>query len=668
MRSSLMKQVWLLLAVFLLSNSTGAQSAFEGDRSTLQLVNDTKSVDVYNSLYMVKDRKREMTIEDIAAKENENLFIPSGEVSQKKGFFNTGKWLRFDLTNDSEVEEWLLELAFPLINEIRIYSKDEAGLEELYVGGANYPFHEREIKHRHFIYKIHIPSESVKTFFIGVHSSGDLHPPIRIWKKDAFLEKTQEEFVMLGLFYGMILIMIIYNLFLYFSLRMKSYLYYVCVITCTLIAQVSINGMIYPYIWPNTPIWNAMSTPMWVSFACIFILLFTRSFLGTDTHVPKFKRISYLLMAINGLVIVALPFSLILALNIMLIGTISTFFTVLLVAFISLKRGARQARFFLAGWIVFLVGVSITILERAALIPFSLVTDYAGQTTVVMEVALLSLALADKINIMRSEKQEAEQKALESEVLEKANKGLEVLNANLLAMAESRRNLLSNIAHELGTPVTMIHSYMQALREGLVDPADTHFSSLVSGKINVLNRLIDDLTDLSILEAGQTSLNFTHLNVGNWLEEMVEKFQFDVLQYERVFESDYEADAIFNYDCHIDRDRMLQVFSNLILNAVKFTSPTDGIIVLKASMNEGDRTLTIQIKDNGIGIKKENIPSIFERFYTESNASADGSGRGLGLAIVKEIMLAHNGDIYVESELSKGTAFSIILPVEARTT
>ncbi|WOV87674.1 sensor histidine kinase [Sporosarcina oncorhynchi] len=660
------KALTLTACIFLLGVFGYASSAHGSDYSPLLLQKDTQSIDVYSSLYLIKDLEKTMTIDGVAADENVSAFIPAEELEQKMGFFHTAKWLRFEVENDSDETEWLLELAFPLIYEIRVYTKKELGLEELYVGGANYPFHTREIKHRHFIYKLDVPRGERKTYFIGVHSTGDLHPPIKLWNEAAFIEKTQQEFVILGVFYGMIIIMIFYNLFLFFSLRMKSYLYYVFVITCTLIGQMSINGMLFPYLWPNSPTWNAMSTPFWVSLACVFILLFTRSFLETNRHIPGFKKFSCFLTLLNVLVIFALPFSLILALNMMLFSTICTFTSVLTVAFISLKRGIRQARFFVAGWIVFLVGVLLTIFERAGLLPFMVVTDYAGQTALVLEVALLSLALADKINILRDEKDKAEQKALESEALESANRELEKLNENLLVMGESRRNLLANIAHELATPVTLFDSYIQALQEGIVSLDNAHFTNLVADKINVLNRLINDLSDLSNLEAGQASMAFVDIDAGIWLGQMIERFRFEIEQLDRGFTSDCETGSLNNYQCKIDRDRMHQVFSNLIRNAVKFTSKEKGMISVTAHLDEKHRLLVIQMKDNGIGIKEEDLSSIFERLYTDSTGSANGNGRGLGLAIVREIIHAHQGRITVESEFGKGTIFSIALPVMPR--
>src|SRR5699024_3169276 len=120
--------------------------------------------------------------------------------------------------NQSEQKEWLLEFAFPLIHDIQIYAIEDSEMVALYKGGADFPFEQREFKHRHFVFNLEIEPYESKTFYAVAVGSGDLHPPIYIWDKDAFNEKTQLEYTLLGTFYGIILVMIFYNLFLYLSL------------------------------------------------------------------------------------------------------------------------------------------------------------------------------------------------------------------------------------------------------------------------------------------------------------------------------------------------------------------------------------------------------------------------------------------------------------------
>src|SRR5690625_6444347 len=156
--------------------------------------------------------------------------------------------------------------------------------------------------------------------------------------------------------------MILYNLFLYFSLRIKSYLYYVIAMSFTLLCIVSINGIGFQYLWPNSPTWNLVSTPVWVSLACIFILIFSRNFLDTDHFIPSSKRFIYILIPLNGFVIISLLLSRYLALYLMVIAAFSSFLFFFAVVIVCLKRVARLARFYIVGWLIFFTGVAVHIL------------------------------------------------------------------------------------------------------------------------------------------------------------------------------------------------------------------------------------------------------------------------------------------------------------------
>ncbi|HIW34068.1 MAG TPA: response regulator [Candidatus Paenibacillus intestinavium] len=1074
------KYIFILLIIVLFTTNALPVEAQEYQGDTLILRESTEKVDLYSYLYMLEDNEKRLTIDDVASVSYADKFTYSEQMPQKGGFFEAALWTRFEVHNQTDQEQWLFEIAFPLVYFINIYSADESGIIELHRAGTIYPFEQREINHRNFIFNLKIEANETKTFYILLHGAGGLHPPFYLWNTQAMIQKSQTEFTLLGIFYGMVLVMILYNLFLYFSLRLRSYLYYVLAITCTVIGQLSLNGLGFQYLWPYSPWWNTISTPFWVSLACIGILMFARSFLDTDRYFPKFKSASYILTILNALVIVMLFISNLVALNIMLLSTVSTFITVLTVAFICLRRGARQARFFIVGWPFFFIGISVTILERAAIIPFSNFTEYAGQITLVVEVVLLSLALADKINIMRSEKELAEHEATEShalvieslkqadelkdeflaitshelrtplygmigiaesirdgatgdvpaemsnqlamiitsgnrlsylindildfsklkhhaldvhkkpihlpglvdiilticqplvkhkaiklinltddtfpavnadqdrlqqilynlvgnaikytdhgevvisaelkdeqmkisvsdtgkgiskeqqdiifepfqqgdvslsrdvggtgiglnitkqlvelhggiievhskvgfgsifsftlpiqpgneyaeeiaitiepllieevkllttsyqpqgnklakilvaddepinlqvlmnqltlegyqvltasngeevlsiiegheielvildimmpkmsgyevcqllrknyslmelpilmltaknqvrdritafevgandyllkpcdkqellsrvktlvrlrslnqklitlnleleekvqertQALEVANIDLTQMNEDLIAMADSRRHLLANIAHELGTPITLIHSYVQALQAGLVGSDDAYFSNLVHDKMNILSRLISDLSDLSKLEAGQSNLNLQNINLDTWLGQIYRKFELEVTQYGRFIELTNIINDSKHFSCFIDIGRMDQVFSNLISNAVKNTPEGTGKVSIQVEVNKIDKEIIIQVKDNGYGIREDKLPFIFDRFYkaSASTAAVEQTGTGLGLAIVKEIVHAHEGRVWVGSDCNEGCIFYVALPV-----
>src|SRR5690625_839054 len=147
---------------------------------------------------------------------------------------------------------------------------------------------------------------------------------------------------------------------------------------------------------------------------------------------------------------------------------------------------------------------------------------------------------------------------LEDKVLERTRE-LEVAYDHLQEVTNSRQQLLANIAHELGTPVTLIHNYVQSLQKGLVAIDDVRYNKLVTDKINVLNRLIEDLFDLSTLEAGEADLHLLEYSVVEWLKQIYDKCEFAVLQRNRKIAPMEIPTDLINYSCSIDIERMDQV-------------------------------------------------------------------------------------------------------------
>lgn len=251
---------------------------------------------------------------------------------------------------------------------------------------------------------------------------------------------------------------------------------------------------------------------------------------------------------------------------------------------------------------------------------------------------------------------------LEEKVLERTH-DLEVANEDLKDMAASRSQLLADIAHELGTPVTLIHHYMQSIQKGLISIDDLHYNHLVEDKIKLMNRLIDDLFDLSILESDQISFNIKEISVDQLMKRIINNCEFAVLQTGRQFEVENDLQHVRHLKCFVDEERMDQLFSNLISNAIKHTQSQTGKISMKIKLSLADQ-LIIEVSDNGVGIRKEDLDFIFDRFYKRSVSSNKQLGTGLGLAIAKEIIHNHKGDVVAKSIENEGTTFYITLPSE----
>ena len=249
--------IFSLSIILVFSNHT---KAIEDNKVILK--SSSTKIDLHQTLYMLVDKKNILTLNDITSPPYENEFHPLNLIQQKGGFFPTAKWLRFEVENEASFDdEWLFEIDFRLIPEITLYEKTSSGIDKIIHTGTNYPFPTREIDHRNFVFNLPIEPGETKTFYVHLHTDGDVHPPLRIWNSTDFLKKTQLEFILLGIFYGITSVMILYNLFLYFAVRMKSYLFYVLTISSTVIVYLQNNGLGYQFFWPNSPYWNAMNPP-----------------------------------------------------------------------------------------------------------------------------------------------------------------------------------------------------------------------------------------------------------------------------------------------------------------------------------------------------------------------------------------------------------------------
>src|SRR5690625_1100897 len=646
-----MGKLFIIFAVFISICFITTNNVSANNSAPILLDDSSKKEDMYPAIEIIKDRKRALTIDDVVFGSYADDFIPAHDIHQKKGFFETANWLRFEIENQTNQRDWLLEFAFPLINKIEIYTVEDGELQLLHKAGSDLPFKQRSIEHRHFIFNLEVEHGTTKAFYALAVGSGDLHPSINIWDQEAFIEKTQKDFVLLGIFYGVILVMILYNLFLYFSLRLKSYLYYVIAITFTLLGKLSINGLAFQYLWPNSPAWNLISASVWVPLACIFILIFSRNFLDIDRYFPNLKYIFHLLIACNVSVFVALPFSRYIALYLMIIAALCTFSTILTVAIVSLIRGARQVRFYIVGWFIFLTGVSITMMERAVILPFTVVTEYAGQAALTIEVVLLSLALADKIKIMRKEKELAEKKSQESQ---------ELALQNLQKADELKDEFLAITSHELRTPLYGMIGIAESLRDGITGEISKNMQNqlsmiITSGKR--LTNLVNEILDFSKLKYESIELQMKPVQISSVID-IVLAITKPILKNKPIHLINKVDDTL--PPVLADENRLQQILYNLLDNAIKYTEK--GTIIISA-FADGE-AVTINVTDTGKGISKDQLNVIFEPFQQgDASVSREVGGVGIGLNITKNLVDLHDGSLKVWSKIGEGSTFSITLPI-----
>lgn len=254
---------------------------------------------------------------------------------------------------------------------------------------------------------------------------------------------------------------------------------------------------------------------------------------------------------------------------------------------------------------------------------------------------------------------------------QRANEELQKLNEEILQQKEELEDLsqvksrfFTNISHELRTPLTIIGGMVDQIRKHPQKWLDKGLAMIDRNNATLL-RLVNQILDLRKLESGTIQLDLTHGDIIAYLRYIVESFQsFAESKRIRLHFLDYSKSVEMDYDA----EKILQILSNLLSNAIKFT-PEGGEVYMSVNQEEGkdeeeQDKLLIMVKDTGSGIPSDKLSHVFDRFYqVDDSATREGEGTGIGLALTKELVHLMKGDIQVESQIGKGTTFSLSLPV-----
>lgn len=251
-----------------------------------------------------------------------------------------------------------------------------------------------------------------------------------------------------------------------------------------------------------------------------------------------------------------------------------------------------------------------------------------------------------------------EQKIEESEKnLMNKNIELERANKKLSELDRLKSDFLSVVSHELRTPLTTISGYITFLRSekaGTLNENQKDYLKISEGEADLLNRLIQELLDLSKIEAGEFKVNLAKVDMQEVIDKALAPLKFSA-DNQGIFLERKLPDSLPLV--RADRERILQVITNLVENAIKFNQP-GGKVLVSAESSEQDKKVIFSVQDTGIGIPEDKLGKIFDKFYqVDSSGKRKYGGCGLGLAISKSIITLHKGRLWAESEIGKGSKF-----------
>lgn len=405
----------LLLPGVLLPESRGAPA-----RKALVVDNGFKSVYAGKFISYFEDRTGKLTFEEVSGGGSVARFVPSDREILNFGFSDSAYWVRFRVelarASRSAERELFMGIEYPQLNRVEIYVDDGAGVKKT-VTGNRFPHSSQEIPFRYILHRLKAKAGQPTIIYLRIKTGGAINIPVRLWDPLAFFAEIKHEQYFFGIYYGILLVMALFNLFLAVALRSLSYLYYVIYVFFLALFQLSLNGLGPEYLWPEFTALSVVSVSFFGSLLALFMNLFSRRFLKTRENEPVLDRmlVGILPLFLGSFVLsITGPYSI--AIQLLSFATIAGSVLLLVTAVKCFFGGYRAARLYLLSWIFFIVGLIILPVKNFGLLPHNLFTSYSIQIGSAFEVILMALALADRFRIMQREKEEVQREAMERQL------------------------------------------------------------------------------------------------------------------------------------------------------------------------------------------------------------------------------------------------------------
>ena len=620
----------------------------------------TQSLPLGRVMQVFEDVDGQATLADVIARDG--LFRNHEKDSLNAGYSHSAFWLKVDLSylpqNPNIHRTWLLELAYPPMDHIDLYLADASGNYRLAERtGDALPFDSRQIKENNYLFELNFSPGQSQTVYLRLASQGSVQAPLTLWSAQAYLEQQPVRIYILGLIYGVLLGMLVYNLFIYLSVRDTSYLYYIFYIASFGLYQLSVNGAAVQYFWPNNPWWANAATPFLIGSAAFFGCQFARTFLHTASHSRWLDRALMLLMAVGVLVMVlALTTSYAVSLRLatgLALAFIVTIFTSGVVAWV---RGLRVARYFVIAWSAFLLGGLVNTLMVLGYLPNVFLTMYASQIGSAIEVGLLSLALADRINAMRD---------LQARTLQESGQKLAAMNQQLAHTNQLKDEFLATVTHELRTPMNGVIGSLELIKTLDMGPELELYTQTAEGSAREMMHMVNGILALTELQAGRLGMRAQSFALSELVQSLSD--QYGPTARNKGLQFSYEIARNLPDQWVGDVDKIRQCLECLLDNAIKFTR-VGGVIlrVTGKTAGPGRWALALNVIDSGIGFVHIEEAELYQNFFqVDGSMTRSYGGLGIGLAICRRLVELLGGRLTHHSQPGQGSQFQLLLELES---
>lgn len=394
--------------------------AADDNESPLQLITvDQQSdiIDIGAHMQYLADPAGKLKYDEVIAPHAPWLALPAGVNGVNFGYTDATYWLTFSLENkEIHTLRRFLEIGYPVLDYLNVYVERNGKIIARYELGDKFPFSQRPVHHRNFIMPMDLTGKSVTTITMRIKTSSSVQVPATLWEGHTLMEHMQSQSIMYGIYYGAMIVLMLYNLFIFMTVRERKYIFYVFYIGAVSLFLVCLNGIAFQYFWPESTDWNDRSIMFGLALVIAFAGLFTMDFLELPLTMPTMNRLCHLLVFVafaEAVLTLLVPYHW--SVVMVIFTAVAGIAGAMGIGFSLWHRGYRPAIFYCTAWFAFLFGGVILALNKFNFLPRTLLTEDAVQIGSALEGILLSIALADRLNQEKSSRNRAQIQALEHE-------------------------------------------------------------------------------------------------------------------------------------------------------------------------------------------------------------------------------------------------------------
>lgn len=574
-------------------------------------------------LDILEDDTAQMTVH-MAMTQRSDAWTNFSDSSRSFGFSKSAYWLRFRCQTNT-VERSIVKLSYPNLTEVNVFQTDGERLINTSIGASS-DFRMHPVFYRMPVFDLST-FDTTRDIFVRIASQGSLQFPVTYLSASEFRDALTLEYLLFGVYYGMLLAIALYNGFLYVSSREIVFAQYTLYALAFGLFQMSMNGLAQQFLWPAPSWWSHNAVSIEIPFFLVLMIQFAKTYLGRPSMPRGHWLTLTLAQAVCGIIVVGIAFLTYKVIN--QINAIMCFVSVslLLVAGgFGIRARRPAANYYTLAWFLFLVGLGLFALRNLGILPSNFATTYAIQIGSASELMLLSLGLGARLRFLREANAKSEAHLAEIRIRSAAAEGI----------AQTTQML----AHDVRRPFSVLRMGLGMLRTAKDKESLNSVLLRLLPEVDKAMRSVEGLI-ADVMEVGSNSNDLIQEGVSP--ESLIESAVSDVFRIYPKAKVALSYDMTHIHKVNVNAQKVGRVFANIVGNAVQ-AMHCGGELWFRTE--EHADVVKFCVGNSGSFIPAQQLPRLFDAFFT----SGKKGGTGLGLAIAQKVVSAHGGRIWCESE------------------